>query len=339
MLLDQIRARRHGLRFYGLTPPKRGQDPAKVREIAERQIRRISDLAPDGLVLYDLQDEAGRTGVERPFPFLPTLEPMEYARDYLASLPIPKVFYKCVANMGRGDFLAWLDGCSPGADAYVMVGAPSSKSIQGGGGALGSGQGESRQGSRPDAGAAESGAANLTLPEAYALLRGSAQPACFGGVTIAERHARKGDEDGRLLAKHEGGCRFFISQTVFDAGASKSLLSDYALRFRREGVDPAPFILSFSPCGSLKTMEFMKWLGISFPRWLENELRHSPDILGKSVDLAQQVFADILEFAERKGIPIGVNVESVSIRKDEIDASCELFAGLSRMLEGSRRSR
>jgi hypothetical protein len=328
MLLDRIRTRRHGLRFYGLTPPKRGQDPAKVREIADRQIRRIADLAPDGLVLYDLQDEAARTGAERPFPFLPTLEPVDYAREYLASLPIPKVFYKCVANMGREDFLAWVGGCSPDTDAYVMVGAPSSKSVQGGAG----GQGAGQDPTRAAAGAAVSGAAHLTLPEAYALLRGNAEPACFGGVTIAERHGRKGDEDVRLLAKHQGGCRFFISQTVYDAGASKSLLSDYALRFKREGLEPAPFILSFSPCGSLRTMEFMKWLGISFPRWLENELRHSPDILGKSVDLAEQVFADILEFAEGKGIPLGVNVESVSIRKDEIDASCELFTRLSRVL-------
>ena len=334
MLLDQIRTRRHGLRFYGLTPPKRGQDPAKVREIADRQIRCIAEPAPDALVRYDLQDEAGRTGAERPFPFLPTLEPVDYAREFLASLPIPKVFYKCVANMGREDFLAWLGGCSPGKDAYVMVGAPSSKSIQGGG--QGAGQVATGQDSRVAAGTTGTGAASLTLPEAYALLRGNAEPACFGGVTIAERHGRKGDEDGRLLAKHEGGCRFFISQTVYDAGASKSLLSDYALRFKREGLDPAPFILSFSPCGSLKTMEFMKWLGISFPRWLENELRHTSDILGKSVDLAQLVFADILEFAEGKGIPIGVNVESVSIRKDEIDASCELFARLSRMLAVSR---
>lgn len=329
MLLDQIRTRRHGMRFYGLTPPKRGQDPVKVREIAERQIRRIADLAPDGLVLYDLQDEAGRTGVERPFPFLPTLEPVDYAREYLAALPIPKVFYKCVANMGREDFLAWLGGCSPGRDAFVMVGAPSGKSIQGAGMGLG-------QSGASAEGANGFGTPGLTLTEAYSILRQNPEPACFGGVTIAERHGRKGDEDVRLLAKHEGGCRFFISQTVYDAGATKSLLSDYALRWAKAGLDPAPFILSFSPCGSLKTMEFMKWLGISFPRWLENELRHSPDILGKSVDLAQQVFADVLGFAEQKGIPIGVNVESVSIRKDEIEASCELFARFSRMLERSR---
>jgi hypothetical protein len=281
---------------------------------------RIAGLAPDGLILYDLQDESARTGLERPFPFLPTLEPMEYARDYLAALPIPKVIYKCIAKMDRADLLNWLGGCSPSQDAYVLVGAPTGAPAR-----------KPAPGPPPGkpAGQNPDPSPFLTLPDAYALLRQSAGSACLGGVAIAERHDRKGDEDGRLLAKHAGGCRFFVSQTIYDAGATKSLLSDYALRFARERVEPAPFILSFSPCGSLKTMEFMKWLGISFPRWLENELRHSSDILAKSVDLAQQIFADIRDFAVEKGIPIGVNVESVSIRKDEIDASCELFARLS----------
>ena len=48
--------------------------------------------------------------------------------------------------------------------------------------------------------------------------------------------------------------------------------------------------------------------------------------------MAQQVFADIRIFAEEKRIPIGVNVESVSIRKEEIDASCELFTWLSLLM-------
>ncbi|MDQ3003717.1 MAG: 5,10-methylenetetrahydrofolate reductase [Fibrobacterota bacterium] len=323
MLLDLIRKRSNGLRLYGLTPPKRGQDPARIRDIAEKQIQRISSLAPDGLVLYDLQDEAGRTGVERPFPFLPTLEPMDYARGYLAALPIPKVIYKCVANLDRAEFLSWLGAFSTDQNACVLVGAPSSQSAQA---ATQAGP----PGSHP--GTAGGSAGSLALPEAYELLRQNASPACFGGVAIAERHARKGDEDGRLLVKHAAGCGFFISQTIYNAEATKSLLSDYALRFAQEGLEPSPFILSFSPCGSLKTMEFMKWLGISFPRWLENELRHSPSILARSIDLAQQVFADISLFAEEKKIPIGVNVESVSIRKEEIDASCELFTRLSRMM-------
>jgi hypothetical protein len=314
-LLDRIRQRRHGIRLYGLTPPKRGQDPDKVRAIAERQAARIADLAPDGLILYDLQDEAGRTGVERPFPFLPTLEPGDYAREYLSGLGIPRILYKCVANMGSEEFLSWRDGLDSGRDACVLVGAPASKPAPG----------------HPAAGAPAAGQ-GLPLPEAYALLAQGARPVCVGGVAIAERPARKGDEEARLLSKHAAGCRFFVSQTIFDSGATKSLLSDYALRFAREGLEPAPFILSFSPCGSLKTMEFMQWLGISFPRWLANDLRHSPDILAKSVELAAQVFAEIRDYAAEKRVPIGINVESVSIRKEEIEASGELYRRLSAAL-------
>jgi hypothetical protein len=302
MLRNHIRARRDGLRLYGLTPPKRGQDPDRVREIAERQVRRVAALAPDGLVLYDLQDEAARTDAARPFPFLPTLEPLDYSRDFLAALEVPRILYKCVGNQTPAELVAWVDALEAGGrDACVLVGAPSSTQ----------------------------GAGALRLRTAYELLGRRATPACLGGVAIAERHARKLDEDERLVGKHAAGCRFFVSQTVFDAGATKSLLSDYALAFARAGLEPVPFILSFSPCGSLKTMEFMKWLGISFPRWLENDLRFAPDILRKSVDLALQIFADVRAFAKEKKIPLGINVESVSIRKEEIEASGELFASLS----------
>jgi hypothetical protein len=307
VLRDDILRRRDGLRLYGLTPPKRGQDPDKVRDIAERQARRIAALAPDGLVLYDLQDEAGRTEAARPFPFLPTLDPLDYSRDYLAALDVPRVLYKCVGNQTAAELAAWVDTLEAGArDACVLVGAPTSAGAQG----LGA----------------------LRLSTAYDLLRARGAPPCVGGVAIAERHLRKLDEGERLFGKHAAGCRFFISQTVFDASATKSLLSDYALRFAREHLAPVPFILSFSPCGSLKTMEFMKWLGISFPRWLENDLRTAPDILRKSVDLALQIFADVRAFAKDKGIPLGVNVESVSIRKEEIEASSELFEALSARL-------
>lgn len=308
-LPQALLARREGLCLYGLTPPKRSQDPDRIREIAERQARRIRDLAPDGIIIYDLQDEAGRNGAERPFPFLPTLEPLDYARGFLDGLPLPKILYKCVANLDRAGFEAWTGAMAgQGRDACVLVGAPT--------------------------GNTGAGTAGLGLREAYGLLRESETQVCFGGVAIAERHARRNDEDERLLSKHEAGCRFFVSQTVYDPGATRSLLSDYVLRFERAGLAPAPFMLSFSPCGSLRTMEFMKWLGISFPRWLENELRHSPDILEKSVDLAAEVFQDVAGFAAGKGIPIGVNVESVSIRKEEIEASGALF---ERIAKGLRR--
>src|SRR5439155_11124175 len=115
--------------------------------------------------------------------------------------------------------------------------------------------------------------AGLPLVEAYAIAR-TAPNLVLGGIAIAERHVAKEDEHQRMLAKQDLGCRFFITQSVYDAASTKSLLSDYALLLQARGRSPVPVVLTFSPCGSVRTLEFMKWLGISFPRWLENELRY-----------------------------------------------------------------
>jgi len=155
----------------------------------------------------------------------------------------------------------------------------------------------------------------------------------LGGIAIAERHARTLDEHKRILAKTAKGCRFFVTQAVYDVTSTKSLLSDYALAVDKTGGMPLPIILTFSPCGSEKTLSFMKWLGIAFPRWLENDLQSARDPLPKSLELCEQIFVEVLDYAEDKGIPLGVNVESVSIRKEEIEASVELLHLLRRRIE------
>ena len=81
----------------------------------------------------------------------------------------------------------------------------------------------------------------------------------------------------------------------------------------------------------------MKWLGIAFPRWLENELRLATDPLAKSLELCERIFAEVWEYARDKDIPLGVNVESVSIRKTEIDASVELLQLLRQRIDSSGR--
>jgi hypothetical protein len=114
--------------------------------------------------------------------------------------------------------------------------------------------------------------------------------------------------------------------------STKSLLSDYALSLREKGAEPMPIILTFAPCGSPKTLAFMQWLGIAFPRWLENDLRLAADPLSKSLELCERIFAELWDYASEKGIPLGVNVESVSIRKAEIEASVELVGRLRRRM-------
>jgi hypothetical protein len=296
-----------GIRLYGIAPPKLALDPERRREIAAQQMARLRRLAPDGLVIYDIQDEPGQSGQTRPFPFLPTVDPEAYAFGSLGELTIPKIVYRCVGAHPREAFSSWIDTVRTAADRRlsVFVGAPRGGSRGGG----------------------------ATLPEAYTLAR-ACPNLTLGAIAIAERHVAKTDEHQRMLAKQDRGCRFFITQSVYDAASTKSLLSDYALSLQASGRRPVPVVLTFSPCGSVRTLEFMQWLGISFPRWLENELRHSPDTLQRSIDLCDRVFADVQDYAREKQLPIGINVESVSIRKSEIEASVELYQRLSARFDG-----
>ncbi|HEU5178896.1 MAG TPA: hypothetical protein VFU24_15705 [Burkholderiales bacterium] len=310
MLAEKLLRREGGLCVYGITPPKLATPTEALAEIARVQRERIAALGADGLVVYDIQDESERNAQPRPFPFFPLLDSAEYAERHLGQLPVDKIVYRCVHRLPRADFLAWLHEtrARPQRSISVLVGAPSRNTTLNG----------------------------LKLSEANLLAKEIAPELLLGGIAIAERHATRGDEHERLIAKMVQGCRFFVSQTVYDASSTKSLLSDYALLLAAKGLAPVPIIFTFAPCGSVKTLEFMKWLGITFPRWLENELRHSADPLEQSIRLCEQQLEDIIDFAARKNLPVGINVESVSIRKTEIEASAELF---NRLKERLRRAR
>ena len=306
-LADKLRSRTSGICLYGFAPPKQATPMDQLQAIVAQHVVRLGSLPVDGLIIYDIQDETERISTERPFPFLPTLSPEAYAYQHLACLTVPKIVYRCVNRDTRTEFVQWLGSGSP-SRLSVLVGAPSNRSHAG-----------------------------LSLMDAYALARQHTPDLLLGGIAIAERHARRLDEHERLLAKTEQGCRFFVTQAVYDVASTKSLLSDYALAVRSKGAVPLPIILTFSPCGSQKTLAFMKWLGIAFPRWLENELRLAADPLAKSVELCERIFAEVWEYARDKDIPLGVNVESVSIRKTEIEASVELLQRLRQRIDSSGR--
>lgn len=300
-MLQDLIADGQGPRLYGISPPKANNLPERNREIASRQAERINALGADGVIVYDVQDEPGRTGTPRPFPFLPAVDPLEYRLGFLGEIKVPKVLYKSVAGIAESGFAGWLERFSAGDDLAVFVGASTSRGEPGG----------------------------LGLGGACRLASTLHPRICFGGVAIAERHLEKGAEDERLFSKHEAGCRFFVSQTVYDAAATRSLITDYALRFAAAGRPAPPLVLSFAPCGSLKTMEFMQWLGIRFPEWMQNELRRSADILARSIDLCAELGEELAAFARTRGVPVGMNVESVSIRREEIEASHALFRRLA----------
>src|SRR5580698_5012795 len=274
-LAEKLSSRMPGICLYGFAPPKQATPSDQLEGIVAQQLARLGSLPVDGLIVYDIQDEAERVSTPRPFPFLPTLNPEVYAQQSLGSLAVPKIVYRCVNRDTPDSFVRWLDRVQATPRIAVFVGAPS-----------------------------RGAPAGLSLTDAYELAGRRAPHLLLGGIAIAERHARKLDEHERILAKTERGCRFFVTQAVYDVTSTKSLLSDYALAVGEKSGASLPIILTFSPCGSVKTLAFMKWLGVAFPRWLENELQFARDPLAKSLELCERIFLEVWEFARDKGIPL-----------------------------------
>jgi hypothetical protein len=301
---DKIRNREKGILSYGITPPKLSMPADKKDELAAKQLARIASLGIDALIVYDLQDEEDRTAEERPFPYLDTEDPAKYMEDYFSSLAIPKIVYRCVGKYSRSEMEEWVHP-SEEQDRYsVFVGAASSK------------------------GSAES----LKLSDAYRIAAGRSDSFTLGGIIIPERHAKKGDEHLRVIEKTSMGCEFFVSQAVFHIEAAKNFISDYYYHCLKDSITPVPLIFTVTPCGSPKTLEFLKWLGIFIPRWMENDLLHSEDILGKSLLLSEQIISEIWKFSNELHLPVGFNIESVSTRKVEIDAATELVQIAKRIM-------
>jgi 5,10-methylenetetrahydrofolate reductase len=173
---------------------------------------------------------------------------------------------------------------------------------------------------------------SLKLPEAYALARAESPGLPIGGVLIAERHAQTQTEDRRAMTKMDAGCTYFVTQAVYSIDATKNLLSDFSCRCEAEQRRMPPVLITLSPCGSVRTLDFLRWLGVAVPRWLENDLRRSKDILEASLRACANVLSDLHEFADSHGIPLGCNVESVSLSKVEIEASVELTHLAARQL-------
>lgn len=296
MLREKILNRKPGIITYGITPPKQNNLFEKIVEISQKQIERIERMDIDALIVYDIQEEADRLDEERPFPFLPTVDPIIYSNKYLKELNIPKIICCCVGKYTPEQLAEWIASDLTKDKYSVFVGPSSSKQE-----------------------------VKLSLLEAYKICGNLNPNLLLGGVAIPERHMKKNNEHLKITDKIKSGCKFFISQAVYNAEASKNFMSDYYYFCNSNEIEMVPIIFTLTPCGSLKTLEFMKWLGISIPKWLENDLLNSEDILDKSVRLSGEIFSELLDFALEKGIPIGCNIESISIRKIEIEASMKLY--------------
>jgi hypothetical protein len=303
-LHTRITGRQGEFLLFALTPPRLSTSPQQAQEIADVTVERLRPLGLDGLVLYDIDDESDRGAGERPFPFLPTMDPADYLQRHLGAWPTPAVVYRATGKYPEAALARWLDAQDAGRVLSVFVGASSRD--------------------RPVA---------TSLPRAQALRAQRAPDLLLGAVAIPERHTRRGDEHRRLLAKQDAGCSYFVTQVVHDVGAAKDLVSDYAHACAARAVAPVPLVFTFTVVGSPRTLEFLRWLGVDVPRWVRNDLANADDLLAESADQARRAAADLTAYCRRLGVPVGLNVESVSNRRSEIEAATRLAVDLGRELD------
>lgn len=293
--------------LYGSTPPRLGTPEGQVQAAAEKLAARVAALPLDGLVVYDIQDESGRNREARPFAFSGTLDPRAYARLLAARTGRPAIAYKSVGMLDETGWRAWLDESARdyGVEFLSIVGRPTS-------------------------------GVRFPLALSKAIRLAAAHPAGFavGGVVITERHTAERSESARLLAKGIEGCSYFISQTVYHPEPTEQLLRDYARDCRGAGVEPRRIVLTFSPVGRDKTMAFLRWLGVNVPEETARAILDAASPLAKSIEMCRDNLRRILDHDYAREIPLGINVESVSINRDEIDASVDLFHSLHEVIRG-----
>jgi hypothetical protein len=294
-LQRRIASRQGEFLLFALTPPRLSTSAERAQEIADVTFERLEPLGLDGLILYDIDDESDRNPEERPFPFLPTMDPAHYLDRHLDAWHMPVVVYRATAKYTEQDLRDWMSDQDTARRMAVFVGASSRE--------------------KPVA---------TTLRTAQQLRVEVKPDLLLGAVAIPERHTSKGDEHLRLTAKQQAGCSYFVTQIVYDVNAAKNLVSDYAYECRDRGLDPVPIVFTLSVCGSVKTLEFLRWLGVDVPRWIENDLRHANDTLDASLVHAEATALELMPFCRRLDVPFGISVESVSIRKEEIEASVRL---------------
>lgn len=296
MLKDKILNCEAGILLYGMTPPKAHLESDELIRISDIQRKRIESIGVDGIVLYDLQDESSRNKNERVFEFIKTVEPEIYYKEYLRT-GVEAIVYKAVGKYHKDEFKDILRRQE--VNLNVFVGASSKEQN-----------------------------INLHLDEAYKIVRDEKFDILLGGICIPERHAKNASEHLKVANKTINGCRYFITQAVYDLENAKKFIDDYS----RLSIKKVPIIFTFTPCGSLKTLEFMKWLGISIPHYFEERLKNSEDILSASINLSLELFNFLYKYSLAKGISVGANVESVSARKVEIEASLKLLDGIKEII-------
>jgi len=307
-LRDALLESKRPVFLFGTVPAMEGTPTEKIRAQAVKFAAKMRELATDGYIVYDIQEEKGRTPDPRPFPFRPMSDPVEYADLLRQASGKDSIVYKCVAEHNGESFADWSNKTSKvhGVELLNLVGGATSTVTYSG----------------------------PTMADAAKVVSQNNQ--IFGGVTIAERHIKKKNEHLTVAAKVKMGAKWFITQAIYNPDPTIEVLNEYGALCKREGTEPKQFVLTFAPIGRAKTMLFMHWLGVSVPESVEKAILEAPVPVEASVNYLCDSLQAIMKETAGSGVPLGISIEHVSIFKEEVKASFDLFSRCQNILLDTR---
>jgi len=295
--------------FFGAVPPpeKLGEDVAL--KSADSWAKSFLELKPDGIIVYDIQDEKSRSGEERPFPFSKTYCPRKFAKELYQRTHLETIVYQAlIPERTTETFNEYLRDTIQdfGIKNVVFVGGGSNCS--------------------------------LFVPEASRLAMRYSDEFHLGGVTIPERHRDQKNEHRRVLEKSQFGVSYFTSQVIYNADNVIAFLRDYNDLCKQNNIAPARIMLAFAPFGRKGTLDFLRWLGVEVANGTAERVlgRGTTQLcIDESVQICWENLRRILDVHKnlRLQVPLGVAVESVSKFRDEQKAAEDLFKHLRQEMD------
>ncbi len=160
------------------------------------------------------------------------------------------------------------------------------------------------------------------------------RPETIGNICIPFRRRPGSDEPDRMLAKTQAGADHFTSQIILEPVTTRRLLRDYERACRHAGVRPATVFIGLAPVTDKRDIKLLKDLGVEVPPHVERDLLWDPkEVALRSLQLNLGMLRRILSALREENIrvPVGLNVEQVSLRNWE--PSIELAAEAGLLLE------
>jgi 5,10-methylenetetrahydrofolate reductase len=309
VLLQQKLANPNSLPLlFEVVPPLKTISPQKLALFLKEVAHLIQNYPLDALDIPDLISEKG---IVRKNSSQERMPPRNLAQAIAKKISIPLIINRVTVFTPLKEQQQWLTETYKkyNLKTIILVGAPDSKSYPG-----------------PSVGQMAILVKKLNDLKLTSLT--------VGAITIPFRS----HEVERMITKQRAGIGFFLSQIIFEAQTTKTLLQEYYLACQKTQLKPGRIFLSFSPVSCPADLNFLRSLRVFIPPQTEKRLLSNPkEITNISIKIISNIVQEIIEFRQNKKIkvPLGINIDYVT--KNNLPAAKKLIASLTKDLAKLKR--